>query len=82
MIAFLKFLSPLFYLVFDFIPDFEMDVGEFSVGDDVLNIFAWASYILPVDLILRLIALTSAFYALKFAFRLFRFILSFFGVGG
>lgn len=58
----LKFINWLLGLL----PSFDFNgVPSVNVVSDVLNIFAWINYLLPMDVIVSLLGINTAYYSFK-----------------
>ena len=78
----LKVFYAILCLVVALLPTFSfvgIEIPQFS--EDIANIFAWATHLLPVDLLLTLLAITASFYVFKITFKIIKFVLSLLGLG-
>ncbi len=50
------------------------DLPEYVTLSSTLNIFAWANYLLPVNMMEVLLALTAIYYGAKFIVNIIKFI--------
>lgn len=52
--------------VINLLPDFAIDnIPALETSATLLNIFAWANYLLPSSLLIALAAITTAYYSFK-----------------
>ena len=59
----IKFLN----FIMSILPDSMIDeIPQLNVVDDVLNIFAWINYFLPMPVIIAILAITTGIYSFTF----------------
>ena len=55
--------------VINFLPDFALEnIPALETSATLLNIFAWANFLLPSGLIIALTTITTAYYSFKIVF--------------